>query len=89
VIEINITIKKDQKLQDYSDWSIWTCKPSEFDWEYDQEEHCYVIEGDVTVATPTESVSIKSGDYVVFPKGLKCHWTVHKYIKKHYNFKND
>ncbi|MDH5793723.1 MAG: cupin domain-containing protein [Candidatus Bathyarchaeota archaeon] len=27
-----------------------------------------------------------AGDYVIFPKGLKCTWEIKKRIKKHYKF---
>ena len=28
-------------------WPIWSCEVSEFDWEYDAEESCLLLEGDV------------------------------------------
>ena len=66
---------------------IWTCEASEFDWQYDSEETCLIIEGDVTVKYGSKSVSFAAGDYVVFPKGLECVWQVKKPVKKHYIFK--
>ena len=84
---MKIEIIKNKNLDDYTAWPIWTCEPSEFDWEYPEEEHCYVIEGEVTVEGSENTVAIVPGDYVVFPKGLKCFWRVHKPIKKHYTFK--
>ena len=84
---MKIKVIKNKKLSDFQSWSIWRCEPSKFDWEYDQEEHCYVIEGHVTVIGKENTVEIKSGDYVVFPKGLQCNWEVHKTIKKYYTFK--
>ena len=68
-------------------WSIWTCDISEFEWEYNDQECCFFLEGEVSIKTDFETIQIKSGDYVVFPKGLKCHWNVIKPIKKHYIFK--
>ena len=68
-------------------WPIWECEPSKFDWEYTEEEHCFIIEGNVTVKGTENTVNIKSGDYVIFPKGLKCNWEVHESIKKYYTFK--
>ena len=67
-------------------WPTWACPPSTFDWEYDARETAYVFEGRVTVTTPYEEVSIGKGDLVVFPKGLKCKWTVHEAIRKVYKF---
>ena len=66
---------------------IWTCGVSEFDWHYDSEEVCLILEGEVTVRHGAHSVDISAGDYVVFPVGLSCVWQVKKPIRKHYVFK--
>ena len=84
---MKIQVIKDRNLNDYASWPIWTCEPSEFDWQYAQEEHCYIIEGEVTVKGGENTITIVPGDYVIFPQGLKCFWKVHKAIKKHYTFK--
>ena len=84
---MKMKILKNKKLEDYKSWPIWECEPSKFDWEYTKEEHCYIIEGDVTVTTNQNTLKIRSGDYVIFPKGLKCNWEVHESIKKYYTFK--
>ena len=65
----------------------WTCEVSEFDWYYDSEETCLVIEGEVVVKYGEKSVTFAAGDYVVFPEGLSCVWQVRKAVKKHYVFK--
>ena len=65
----------------------WGCDISEFDWFYDSEETCLLIEGEVTVEYNGESVSFGAGDYVTFPKGLACVWKVMKPVRKHYVFK--
>jgi len=65
---------------------VWTCGVSEFEWYYDSEETCLIIEGEVTVKYDEKSVSFAAGDYVVFPKGLSCVWQVKKPVKKHYEF---
>ena len=83
---MQIIIIKNKNLSDYVAWPVWECEPSKFDWKYDQEEHCFIIEGKVTVAGELSTVEIQSGDYVIFPKGLKCVWEVHEKIKKHYSF---
>tara|TARA_Y100001970_G_scaffold259668_1_gene340922 strand:+ start:1987 stop:2241 length:255 start_codon:yes stop_codon:yes gene_type:complete len=84
---MKIKIIKNKNQSDYNHWSIWKCSPSRFDWQYDQEEHCFIIKGNVIVNTDTESVHIESGDYVIFPKGLKCYWDVKESIEKYYKFK--
>ncbi len=70
-----------------AEWPIWECPPSAFAWHYDQEESCYILEGEVTVQTADQEVQIGPGDYVTFPKGLDCRWTVHKAVRKHYLFR--
>ena len=67
-------------------WPIWTCEVSEFDWEYSDEEACLLLEGEVEVSSEFETVRFSAGDYVVFPKGLKCGWKVAKPVRKHYSF---
>ena len=67
-------------------WPIWTCEASEFPWKYDVEESCLILEGEVSVPAGSDSVEIKSGDFVIFPKGLSCVWKVTKPIRKHYKF---
>ena len=67
-------------------WGIWTKEVSTFDWNYDEKEVCYFLEGEVTVKTPYETVSFGKGDLVTFPQGLSCTWNVKKAVKKHYQF---
>ena len=67
-------------------WPLWACEVSEFVWEYDQQESCLLLEGEVEVKSDFETVKFGGGDFVVFPKGLKCRWKVIKPVRKHYSF---
>lgn len=68
-------------------WPIWTCDASEFPWTYDQNETCYLLEGEVKVIPEVgESASFQAGDLVSFPAGMTCTWKVAKAVKKHYKF---
>ena len=67
-------------------WPIWTCEVSEFDWEYSDEESCLLLDGEVEVKSEFETVQFSAGDFVVFPKGLKCSWKVISPVRKHYTF---
>jgi hypothetical protein len=67
-------------------WPIWTKEVSSFDWDYDEKEVCYFLEGEVTVKTADGEVSFGKGDLVTFPQGLKCVWNIKKAVKKHYKF---
>ncbi len=85
-IEHNVTPAKLDVLF-VDDWPTWSKEVSEFDWEYDQTETCYILEGKAIV-TPqgSEPVTIESGDLVTFPKGMKCRWQIVEAIEKHYTF---
>ena len=72
--------------KDIFSWHIWSCEISEFDWVYDQQESCLLLEGKVEVSSDIETVKFGSGDFVVFPKGLKCRWKVARPVRKHYSF---
>jgi hypothetical protein len=67
-------------------WPTWECEPSTFDWSYDDKETCYLLAGRVTLEAEGKSVSFGKGDFVVFPKGLKCVWKVSERVRKHYRF---
>jgi uncharacterized protein len=68
------------------EWPIWEKEESEFDWYYDQEEHCLLLEGEVELTTDTGHYHFAAGDYVVFAQGLKCRWTIRQAVRKHYCF---
>lgn len=69
------------------DWPVWTREASEFDWEYDRQETCYIIEGRAEVTPENgETVVIGAGDMVTFPQGMKCAWKITDAIEKHYKF---
>ena len=86
---IKIEKPAEEKLKSIGvkDWPIWEKEVSKFDWHYDQQETCYILEGKVTV-TPedAEPVTIQAGDLVVFPQGMSCVWDITKPIRKHYKF---
>ncbi len=67
-------------------WPIWEKEISRFDWFYNSDEECQILECEVTVETTDGNFTIKAGDFVTFKMGLKCVWDVKKPIKKHYNF---
>ncbi len=69
-------------------WPTWSSGVSRFDWFYDSTEECLVLKGRVVVEAGGESVEIKAGDFVTFPKGMSCVWDVKEAIEKHYNFKD-
>jgi hypothetical protein len=85
-IRIERPSKEELNKLGISNWSLWECEPSTFDWEYSCNETAYVLEGKVKVETKSGQVEIKKGDLVHFPKGLKCTWRVEDRIRKVYRF---
>lgn len=89
---MEITIKKNPdpaelEKMNIKKWSIWEEVVSEFPWQYQETEVCYILEGKVIV-TPDggEPVTIEKGDLVTFPKGMSCTWKILSDIRKHYSF---
>jgi len=78
--------EEELKSLNIDNWGEWTCKVSRFNWEYSDKESCYLFEGEVTVETDEETVEFGAGDFIVFPKGLKCVWDIKKPVRKVYKF---
>jgi len=68
-------------------WPTWGSEVAKFPWTYDEDETCYILEGDVIV-TPDggEPVRVTRGQLVTFPAGMSCTWDVKVPIRKHYRF---
>ena len=78
--------EKEINEKEVRSWPVWSCDVSEFDWKYDQQESCLLLEGEVEVACDNGTVKFGVGDFVVFPRDLKCRWKVIKPVRKHYLF---
>ena len=87
-MNINIIKLSESEIIEMSvrSWPIWSCEVSEFDWEYSDEESCLLLDGEVEVKSEFETVQFSAGDFVVFPRGLKCRWKVTSPVRKHYSF---
>ena len=83
-VEVKRPKKEELDELKVKEWPIWECDVSSFDWEYDEDEVCYFLEGKVKVEVGDETVEIQKGDLVKFPKGLKCRWKVLEKVRKHY-----
>lgn len=68
-------------------WPTWGTGVSRFPWTYEEQEACYMLEGEVVV-TPDGGapVTVKGGDLATFPAGMSCTWDVRLPIRKHYRF---
>lgn len=69
------------------DWPVWKKEVSTFDWEYSQQETCYILRGEFTV-TPEEGEpqQFKRGDLITFPQGMKCTWEITSDVEKHFDY---
>jgi len=65
-------------------WPVWSKEVSEFELSYDDQERCYILEGEVEVDAYGEKFHFGTGDFVTFPVGMNCKWKVLKPVRKHY-----
>lgn len=86
---IHVEKPTDEKLLELKvvSWPVWEKEISEFPWEYDEPETCFILESEVVVTHDAGApVSFGKGDLVVFSAGLKCRWKINKAVRKHYKF---
>ncbi len=69
-----------------NNWPVWEKEISVFEWDYDQMEQFYVIEGSAIIKTNGKDYHLEPGNFVTCPKGLNCKWEIIEPLKKHYLF---
>ncbi|MEI7597031.1 MAG: cupin domain-containing protein [Bacteroidota bacterium] len=75
------------EILETKNWSVWSKESSKFNWNYNDRELCYILEGEAIVKDKLgEVINFKRGDFVVFEKGLECEWEIISAIKKKYKF---
>jgi uncharacterized cupin superfamily protein len=64
--------------------AIWRAEPCTFDYLFDSDEACYVIEGEATVELLDrgETVPLRAGDIAWFPAGTRAIWHVTQAFRK-------
>ncbi len=76
-----------EEIEKTKSWDIWNKEQSEFSWQYEERETCYILEGEAEVIDKRGNrVTFKSGDMVQFDEGLVCTWKIKKEIRKRYYF---
>jgi len=61
----------------------WDCTAGRFNWFYAFDETLHILEGSVTLKSPSGvSKLVVAGDTVFFPAGSQAEWTVDQYIRK-------
>ncbi|MFH1072339.1 MAG: cupin domain-containing protein [Nanoarchaeota archaeon] len=78
--------EKELKSLNVKSWPTWEKEPSTFDWHYDEQETCFILEGEAVVKSAEGEVKFGKGDFVIFPQGMDCTWMIKKKIRKHYKF---
>lgn len=62
---------------------VWECTAGRFNWEYGWDEFAMVLEGEAVITPQVgDAFTMRVGDFVHFPLGLKVEWYVPKYVKK-------
>lgn len=87
-MKIKVEILSGQQINEkkIKTWPVWEKEISRFNYTYEEDEECYIIEGEFTVETDEGNLDLKPGDFVTFMTGLKCTWDIKKPVKKYYNF---
>ena len=58
--------------------AVWRAEPCTFDYFFDSDEVCYVLDGEASVALLDErtTVALRPGDIAYFKSGTRAIWTV-------------
>ena len=85
-MQVNVEKKTEDQLIAIGvfSWPVWHKEESEFEWSYDEQERCYILEGEAEVEADGAVVRFSEGDFVTFPMGMNCTWKVIRPIRKHY-----
>lgn len=64
--------------------AIWRAEPCSFDYVFDTDEACYVIEGEASVelVDAGETVELRRGDVAYFAAGTRAVWRVSTPFRK-------
>jgi uncharacterized protein len=68
-------------------WPVWEKEPSRYEWSYDCDEECYIIEGEFSIESEEGTFHYKAGDFITFKEGFRCVWDIRHDVVMHYNFK--
>jgi uncharacterized protein len=62
---------------------VWECTPGKFTWEFVWDEFVHVHAGHVVVtAEDGTTLDLRTGDFAMFPRGLKTQWQVLERVRK-------
>jgi uncharacterized protein len=82
---MKVWIPTEREKENANSWATWSKEISEFPWFYDDQETCFILEGEAQVFdNKGNAISFKAGDMVQFEEGLECTWKVIKPIRKKY-----
>ena len=62
---------------------VWDCTTGKFSWDYTWDEFIMALEGEATITFEEgDSVTLREGDFIHLPVGVKSQWHVPEYFKK-------
>ncbi|MBN2485547.1 MAG: cupin domain-containing protein [Bacteroidales bacterium] len=77
----------EREIENTKAWGNWSKEVSEFPWFYDDQETCFILEGEAEVSDEKGNIiRFKAGDMVQFEEGLECVWKITRAVKKRYIF---
>ena len=85
-MEVLVRKATEEEIVEMMTYPVITREVSEFECNYDNEETCLIVEGEVDILYGSKSITLTPGDFVVFPNGLSCVKRIKKTIKKHSKF---
>lgn len=63
---------------------LWSCEPGKFEWTFVWDEFVRVLDGevDITEDGTDNTITLRAGDMIHFPLGMKTHWHVKQAVRK-------
>lgn len=86
MIDVRKISEEEIILRGIREWPVWEKEISGFSYTYEEEEWCYMLEGEVAIENASVVYTLAPGDFVVLTKGLSCTWDIKQPVRKHYNF---
>lgn len=80
VPQAHVTLQSADKHQSCG---IWECPAGKFRFEFPWDEMSHILEGEVTIEEEGgKTYTLRAGDFVHFPLGLKTRWHVPNRVRK-------
>jgi uncharacterized cupin superfamily protein len=89
-IEIKINSNPSKEIIDKAnEWNSWVRGVGEFYFKYRKAQRAYIYEGYGEVYTPSKRWSVKTGDFIEFPKNFVCVWNIQQFMRVRFLWDED